>query len=129
SERLDELRGMLSDFERQLQELSKQYDSLTKTDRAKQEIKENIDHLKKTRETRWKMFADGLKLPAKIGLETFEFLEGSVFYMPYFFARLWRGGESRFLGWDRGGKENDRIEEELTKNSKFRAIVKSHIRS
>ncbi len=60
SERLDELRGMLSDFDRQLQELSKQYDSLTKTDHAKQEIKENLDHLKKTRDTRWKMFADAV---------------------------------------------------------------------
>jgi len=129
SERLDELRGMLSEFDHQLQELSKQYDSLTKTDRAKQQIKENIDHLKKTRETRWKMFADGLKLPAKIDLETFEFLEGSVFYMPYFLARFSRGGESRFLAWDRGGKENDTIEEELTKNSKFRDLVQSHIRS
>ncbi len=129
SERLDELRGMLSDFDRQLQELSKQYDSLTKTDHAKQEIKENLDHLKKTRDTRWKMFADGLKLPSKIDLETFEFLEGSVFYMPYFLARFSRGGESRFLAWDRGGKENDTIEEELTKNSKFRDLVQSHIRS
>src|SRR2546426_11259052 len=127
SERLDELRGMLSDFDRQLQELSKQYDSLTKTDRARQEIKENIDHLKKTRETRWKMFADGLKLPAKIDLETFELLEGNVFYMPYFLARFSRGGESRFLAWDRGGKENDTIEEELTKNSKFRDLIRSYV--
>src|SRR3989442_11423534 len=42
SERLDELRRMLSDYDQQLQELSKQRDSLTKTDSAKQEIKENI---------------------------------------------------------------------------------------
>jgi len=75
------------------------------------------------------MFADGLKLPSKIDLETFEFLEGSVFYMPYFLARFSRGGESRFLAWDRGGKENDTIEEELTKNSKFRDLVQSHIGS
>jgi len=46
----------------QLQELSKQRDSLTKNDSAKQESKENIDHIRKTREMRWKMFADGLKL-------------------------------------------------------------------
>ena len=129
SERLDELKKMLSDYDKQLLELSKQHDSLTKIDRAKREIKENIDHLKKTREMRWKMFADGLKLPSKIDLETFEFLEGSVFYMPYFLARFSRGGESRFLAWDRGGKENDTIEEELTKNSKFRDLVQSHIRS
>src|SRR6266705_1286816 len=73
-ERLDELREMLSDYEKQLLELWKQHDSLTKTDPAKQEIKENIDHLKKTREMRWKMFADGLKLPSKVDLEKFEYL-------------------------------------------------------
>ena len=127
SERLDELKRMLSDFDHQLQELSKQYDSLTKTDRAKQEIKENIDHLKKTRDTRWKMFADGLKLPSKVDLEKFEFRDGNLFYLPYFVARFSRGGESRFLAWDRSGKENDTIAEELMKNGKFRDLVQSHI--
>src|SRR5467141_3400355 len=63
NERLEELKTILSDYDSQLEELSKQYDSLTKTDRARQEIKENIDHLKQTREARWKMFAEGLKLP------------------------------------------------------------------
>jgi hypothetical protein len=128
SERLEGLRTMLSDYDGQLQDLSKQYDSLTKTDRARQEIKENIDHLKRTRETRWKMFADGLKLPSKIDLEKFELLEGNLFYMPYFVARFSRGGESRFLVWDREGKENETIAEELTKNGKFREFVQSHIR-
>ena len=127
-ERLDELRGMLSDFDHQLQELSKQYDSLTKTDRAKQEIKENIDHLKKTRDTRWKMFAEGLKLPPKIHLEKFELLEGNLFYIPYFVARFSRGGESRFLVWDREGKENETIAEELMKNGKFRDLIQTQIR-
>ena len=127
SERLDELRRMLSDFDHQLQELSKQYDSLTKTDRAKQEIKENIDHLKKTRDTRWKMFADGLKLPAKIDLEKIEFLEGNLFYMPYFIARFSRGGEPRFLVWDREGKENETIAEELMNNGKFRDLIRSYV--
>jgi len=127
SERLDELKRMLSDFDHRLQELSKQYDSLTKTDRAKQEIKENIDHLKKTRDTRWKMFADGLKLPSKVDLEKFEFRDGNLFYLPYFVARFSRGGESRFLAWDRSGKENDTIAEELMKNGKFRDLVQSHI--
>jgi hypothetical protein len=128
SERLDELRRMLSDYDHQLQELSKQRDSLTKRDSAKQEIKESIDHLKKTRDTRWKMFADGLKLPSKIDLEKFELLEGGLFYIPYFVARFSRGGESRFLVWDREGKENETIAEELTKNGKFRELVQSHIR-
>jgi len=127
SERLEELRTMLSDYDSRRRELSRQYDSLTKTDRAKQEVKENIDHLKKTREARWKMFADGLKLPSKIELEKFELLEGNLFYMPYFVARFSRGGESRFLVWDRTGKEDDTIAEELMKNSKFRDIVQSNI--
>ena len=127
SERLSELKTMLSDYDRQLGELSKQYDSLTKTESAKHEVKENIDHLKKTRETRWKMFADGLKLPSKIDLEKFELLEGTLFYIPYFVARFLRGGESRFLVWDREGKENETIAEELMKNGKFRDLVKSHV--
>jgi hypothetical protein len=127
SERLDELRRMLSDYDHQLQELSKQRDSLTKADSAKQEIKENIDHMKKTREARWKMFADGLKLPSKIDLEKFELLEGSLFYMPYFVARFSRGGESRFLVCDREGKENETIADELMKNGKFRELVQSRI--
>ena len=127
SERLEELKTMLSDYDGQLRELSKQYDSLTKTDRARQEIKENIDHLKRTRETRWKMFADGLKLPSRIDLEKFEFLEGNLFYMPYFVARFSRGGESRFLVWDRAGKENETVAEELMKNGRFRELVQSHV--
>lgn len=127
SERLDELRKMLSDYDNQLRELSKQYDSLMKTERAKQQIKENIDHLKTTRETRWKMFADGLKLPSKIGLEKFEVLEGNLFYIPFFVTRFSRGGESRFLVWDREGKENETIAEELTRNGKFRGLIQSHV--
>jgi hypothetical protein len=127
SERLDELRRMLSDYDYQLQELSKRYDSLAKTDPAKEEIKENIDHLKRTRETRWKMFADGLKLPSKLDLEKLELLEGGLFYMPYFVARFSRGGESRFLVWDREGKENETIADELTKNGKFRELIQSYV--
>jgi hypothetical protein len=127
SERLEELKTMLSDYDNQLRELSKQHDSLTKTDSARQEIKENIDHLKKTRETRWKMFADGLKLPSKIDLEKFELLEGNLFYMPYFIARFSGGGESRFMVWDRDGKENETIAEELMKNGKFRDLIQAHV--
>ena len=126
SERLDELRQTLSGYDKQLLDLSEQYNSLSKTDAAKEEVKENIDHLRKTRESRWKMFADGLKLPAKIDVEKFEFLEGNLFYMPYFIAKLTRGDESRFLVWDREGKENDNIADELTKNNKFRDLIESH---
>jgi hypothetical protein len=127
SERLDELRKMLAEYDHELQELSKHHDSLTKTDRARQEIKENMDSLKRTRETRWKMFADGLKLPSKVDLETFEFLEGNLFYIPYFFARFSRGGETRFFVRDREGKENETIAEELMKNGKFRNLIQSYV--
>ena len=75
------------------------------------------------------MFADGLKLPSKINLEKFELLEGNLFYIPYFVARFSRGGESRFLVWDREGKENETIAEELAKNGKFRELVQSHIQN
>ena len=125
SERLEELKQVLSDYDNQLQELSKQYDSLLKTDRAKEDIKDSIDHLKKTRETRWKMFADGLNLPSKVDLGKLELLEGRLFYMPYYIVWFSRRGESRFLVWDREGKENDAIADELMKNSKFRDLVQS----
>ncbi len=126
-DRFDELRRTLSEYDHQVEELSKQYDSLMKTNHSRQEIKDSIDHLKKTRETRWKMFADGLKLPSKIDLEKLELLEGSSFFIPYFVARLSRGGESRFLVWDREGRENETIAEELMKNGKFRDLVQSRV--
>ena len=128
-ERLEELKQVLSDYDAQLQELSKQYNSLLKTDRAKQDIKDSIDHLKKTRETRWKMFAYGLKLPSKVDLEKLELLEGSLFYMPYYIVWFSRRGESRFLVWDREGRENDALADELMKNSMFRDLVQSHAMS
>ena len=129
SERLDELRQTLSGYDKRLEDLSQQYDSLSKTDAAREEVKENIDHLRKTRESRWKMFADGLKLPAKIDMEKLEFLEGNLFYMPYFIAKLSRGDESRSLVWDREGKENDNIADELAKNKRFRDLIESHVLS
>src|ERR671925_1194044 len=127
SERLEELKAMLFDYDNQLQGLSKQYNSLLKSEQAKRDIKDNIDHLKKARETRWKMFADGLKLPSKIDLDTLEVIEGGLFYMPYFIVKFTRGGESRFLVWDREGKENESLAEELMKNRQFRDLVQSHV--
>ncbi len=126
SERLDELKQMLSGYDKQLEDLLQQYNSLLKTDTAKQDVKENIDSLKKTRESRWKMFAEGLKLPSKIDMDKFEFLEGNLFYVPYFIAKLSRGGESRFIVWNREGKENDSLADELMKNNKFRDLIQSH---
>lgn len=128
-ERLDELKQTLSEYDRQLQELSSQCNSLLKTDPTRQAIKDNIDHLKGTRDTRWKMFADGLKLPSRIDLEKIELLEGSLFYMPYFIVKFILNRESRFLVWDREGKESDSLADELEKNHKFRELVQSHAMS
>jgi hypothetical protein len=127
SERLEEIKRMLVDYDNQLEGLSKEYSALSETDPVKEDIKDNIDHLRNTRETRWKMFADGLKLPSKIDLGKIELLEGNLFYMPYFIAKFSRGGETRFLVWDREGRENETIAEELIKNSKFRELVQSHV--
>lgn len=129
SERLEELKLMLSNYDNQLQQLTSQYDSLAKTDPAREVVKDSIDHLKKTRETRWKLFADGLKLPHNIDLEKLELVEGTLFYLPYFMVRFRQSRESRFLVWDREGKENESIAEELAKNSRFRELVQSYAKS
>ena len=125
-ERLDELKRMLHDYDLELHELSKQSNSLLKTNHAKLELQDNIDHLKKARETRWKMFSDGLKLPSKVDWETLELLTGTPFYIPYFMVKFTRTGESRFLVWDRDGRENDLIAEELAKNGRFRDLIQYH---
>src|SRR6059058_237139 len=66
------------------------------------------------------------KQTSKIDLEKLELLEGSLFYMPYYIVWFSRRGESRFLVWDREGKENDAIADEFMKNSKFRDLIQSH---
>jgi hypothetical protein len=125
-ERLEELKAMLASYDSQLRELSEQYNSLAPTDPLREDIKDTIDHLRSTRGTRWKMFADGLNLPASVDLDTVEFLDGSLFYMPYFIVRFVRGGEFRFLVWDREGKPSEPLADELNKNSKFRDLILSH---
>ncbi len=129
NERLDELKRMLFDYDTRLEELSKQFDALPKTDPARKDLKENIDHLRRTREMRWKMFADGLKLPSRVDLEKIELLEGNLFYMPYFIVRFSSSGESRFFVWDREGKENEPLAEELARNGRFRELVQSYATS
>jgi hypothetical protein len=126
NERLDELKKMLTDYDNELLKLTEQYDSLPKTDSAKDDLKDNVDHLKKTREERFKMFVDGLKLPSKIDLERLELLEGNLFYIPYFITKLSGKAESRFIVWDRHGKENELIADELAKNHRFRELILSH---
>ena len=126
SERLEELKKMLTEYDKELSRLSEEYKSMLKTGSTRQDLKDSIDHLKNTREERLKMFADGLKLPSKVDLKTLELLEGGLFYIPYFITKLYSRGESRFLVWDRHGKENESIEDELAKNRGFRELILSY---
>jgi hypothetical protein len=126
SERLDELKNLLRDYEAQSEERSKQYEALPKESPSRETLKENIDYLRKTKLLRWKMFADGLQLPPKLDLDRLELLNGTLFYMPYFIAKLSRGGERRYFVWNREGKEDDTIADEMTKNNKFRALIETH---
>ncbi len=126
SERLVELKNLLRDYEVQSEERSKQYEALPKESPARENLKENIEYLRKTKLLRWKMFADGLQLPPKLDLDRLELLDGTLFYMPYFIAKLSRGGERRYIVWNREGKEDDTIADEMTKNNKFRALVEAH---
>jgi len=126
SERLAELKNLLRDYEIQSEERSKQYEALPKESPARENLKENIEFLRKTKLLRWKMFADGLQLPTKLDLDRLELLNGTLFYLPYFITKLSRGGERRYIVWNREGKEDDMIADEMTKNNKFRALVEAH---
>src|SRR5205823_6632829 len=126
SERLAELKNLLRDYEIQSEERLKQYEALPKESPTKENLKENIEFLRKTKLLRWKMFADGLQLPAKLDLDKLELLDGTLFYMPYFIAKLSRGGESRYIVWNHEGREDDTIADEMTKNKKFRTLIEAH---
>jgi DNA helicase HerA-like ATPase len=126
SERLDELKNLLRDYEVQSEERSKQYEALPKESPTRESLKENIEFLRKTKLLRWKMFADGLQLPAKLDLDKLELLDGTLFYMPYFITKLSRGGEARYIVWNREGREDDTIADEMTKNKKFRTLIETH---
>jgi len=126
-ERLDELKHLLSEYDEQVEGLREKKGSRSKEDPAKATLKDHIDHLEEARSSRWRMFADGLKLPSKTDPNTLEVLHGSLFYIPYFIVKLSRGGESRFLVWDRRGKENEIIADELMKNRKFRELAESRL--
>ncbi len=129
NERLGELKKLLSDHDAQLIGLSKQLEGYAKDSPTRRALKEHLENLRKTKALRWKIFSDGLKLPPKVDLETFELIEGSLFYIPYFVAKLSRVAESRYLVWDRSGKENDTMMDELMKNRKFRELIESHAAS
>ena len=126
SERLAELTNLLRDYEVQSEERLKQYEALPKESPARESLKENIEFLRKTKLLRWKMFADGLQLPAKLDLDKLELLDGTLFYMPYFITKLSRGGEARYIVWNREGREDDTIADEMTKNEKFRTLIETH---
>jgi len=126
SERLAELKNLLRDYEVQSEERMKQYEVLSKESPARENLKETIESLRKTKLSRWKMFADGLHLPQKLDLDKLELLDGTLFYMPYFIAKLSRGGERRYIVWNREGKEDDTIADELAKNHKFRELIEAH---
>jgi hypothetical protein len=129
NERLGELKKLLSDHDAELAGLSKQMEGHPKDSPTHQALKEHLENLRKTKTLRWKIFSDGLKLPPKIDLETFEFLEGNLFYIPYYVVKLSRVAESRYLVWDRSGKENDTMTDELMKNRKFRELIQAHAAS
>ena len=126
SERLAELKDLLRDYEAQSEERLKQYEALPKDSPTRENLKENIEFLRKTKLLRWKMFADGLQLPSRFDLDKLELLDGTLFYMPFFIAKLSRGGERRYIVWNREGKEDDTIADELTKNHKFRDLIETH---
>jgi hypothetical protein len=126
SERLVELKNLLRDYEAQSEERSKQYEVLPRESPTRESLKENIEFLRKTKLLRWKMFADGLQLPAKLDLDKLELLDGTLFYMPYFIAKLSRGGEARYIVWNYAGREDDMLADEMTKNKKFRSLIESH---
>jgi len=119
----------LRDYEVQSEERLKQYETLPKESLSRESLKENIEFLRKTKMLRWKMFADGLQLPPRLDLDKLELLNGTLFYMPFFVAKLSRGGEKRYVVWNREGKEDDTIADELTKNHKFRDLIESHANS
>jgi hypothetical protein len=129
SERLAELTNLLRDYEVQSEERLKQYEALPKESPARENLKENIEFLRKTKLLRWKMFADGLQLPSRFDLDKLELLDGKLFYIPFFIAKLSRGGERRYIVWNREGKEDDTIADELTKNHKFRGLIETHVLS
>ena len=126
SERLAELKNLLRDYEVQSEERSKQYEALPKGNPTRENLKENIEFLRKTKLLRWKMFADGLQLPTRLDLDKLELLDGTLFYLPYFIAKLSRGGEARYIVWNREGREDDTIADEMTKNKKFRTLIETH---
>ena len=125
NQRLTELKGLLYDHDEKLETLAKQSEGNGEDDATRKSLKEHMEYVAKQRSFRWKLFSDGLKLPSKIDLDTFEFLEGNLFYIPYYIIKLSRDRESRYLVWNRVGKEDETIADELMKNRKFRDLLET----
>jgi len=125
NQRLTELKGLLYDHDEKLETLAKQSEGNGEDDVTRKSLKEHMEYVAKQRSFRWKLFSDGLKLPSKIDLDTFEFLEGNLFYIPYYIIKLSRDRESRYLVWNRVGKEDETIADELMKNRKFRDLLET----
>ncbi len=125
-ERLEGLKKLLSHQDDQVAQISKEIEATPKNGPAKDQLKEQLENLKKTRESRWKTFSEGLGLPSKLDLNNLELVDSSLFYIPYFIAKLSRGRESRLLVWDSSGKENGAMAAELVKNTKLRELIESH---
>ncbi len=121
--KIDDLRRLLAEEANQKGER----ELARKNTGSKQNSAEAVDALRRMKEARWKIFADGLKLSSTQDLETLEVLDGTLFYIPYFIAKLSRGPESRYLAWDRFGKEDLRITLELARNTKFRDLVEARL--
>ncbi len=126
-ERLESLKKLISQLDKQLALFSREHKVTRKNGPTKDHVKEQFENLKKTRESRWKNFSEGLGLPSKPDPNNLELVDGSLFYVPYFIAKLSNGRESRFLVWDRSGKENGAMATELVKNSKLRELIESHL--
>ncbi len=126
AERLDSLKKLLSQQDAQIEQLSRGNGSTPKKGTTRNQLRVQLYNLKKTRESTWKVFSEGLGLPSKLDLNNLELVNGSLFYIPYFIAKLSRGRESRFLVWDRSGKENGAISAEMVRNPKLRDLAESH---
>ncbi len=124
-DRLDDVRRLMSDHDKQLEALTDRHEVGSRNGETVATLNDHIERLKDARSSRWRIFADGLRLPAKTDPNTVEVREGNLFYMPYFVAKLSRSGESRYLVWDRRGRECDLIADELMRNHRFRELVES----
>ncbi len=124
-ERLEALKKLLFEQDAQIGQLSRENGSAPRNGATKDQLKERLESLKRARESNWKTFQERLGLPYKLDLSNLELVDGSLFYVPYFIAKLSQGRESRFLVWDRSGRENGAMAAEIASNMKLRELIES----